>query len=205
MQLSPNRGSTVCENSRRVRVSEIDERALGAIEQIALTPTAVGYLVDRVVEHVRTAQRTAPDRAQEIESELRHLQRELDRFIVLIAGGKAPERVLEEITSRETRAKELEVELTQLRAAKPTKLDVARIREFALARAKDVHSALQADVAQVRSVLRQLLVGPITFRLNESGYRLEGETRVGPLFESDPSATRIRGASPRGFEPLLPP
>jgi hypothetical protein len=47
----------------------------------------------------------------------------------------------------------------------------------------------------------QLLVGPIKFGLEGSKYRLKAETRVGALFEPDPSATRIRLASLRGFEP----
>jgi hypothetical protein len=194
-----NRGSTVCANGRRAKVSEVDQRVLSAIERTILTPDAVDYVVERVVERVLAARRPAPDRAREIDVELQRLRRELDRFVALIANAKAPERVLEEIANRERRAKALEAELARLRLAPPTRLDVAHVRELALARAKDLRSTLYADVGRARQVLQQLLLGSITFRLDESGYRLEGQTRVGALFSDDPSITRIRVASPRGL------
>ncbi len=186
-----NRGSTVCVNSRRVRVDEIDRRVLSAIERTVLTPVAVNYVVDQVVERILAARRTAPDRCKEIDAELKRLRRELDRFVSLIANDKAPERVLDEISGRECRLRELEAELAHLQLAPPTRLQVAGIRELALARAKDLHSTLYADVGRARQALQQLLVGPITFTPGESGYRLERQTRVGPLFSNESSITRI--------------
>jgi hypothetical protein len=194
----------VCVNSRRAIVSEVDQRELSAIERTILSPDAVNYVVDRVVERVLTARRTAPDRCKEIDVEIKRLRRELDRFVALIANERAPEQVLEEIADREHRAKKLEAEFARLQLAPPTSVHIANIRELALARAKHLRSTLYADVGRARHVLQQLLVGPIAFKLEESGYRLEGETRVGALFAPDPAITRIRVASPRGCEPQPP-
>ncbi len=199
-----NRGNTVCENRRGARLSEADARVIEAIERTVLTPAALDYLVDRVVDAVRAQRATGPNRAKQLETELRRLRGELDRFIALIAGGKAPERVLEEIATRESRLKDLESELTQLKTASP-RIDAVRIRELATTRAKGLHATLHTNVAQAREALKLLLAGPITFKLDGSGYRLEGQTRIGPLFAAEPSITRIRLASPTGFEPVLPP
>ena len=200
-----NRGSTVCMNSRRARVVEVDTRVLDAIEKTVLTPDAISYVIDKVVDRVLVAHRTAPERSKEIDAELRRLHRELDRFMALIASGQAPERIVEEIKRREGQIKDLEVDLARLQAAHPTRIDINRIRELALERAKDLRSALYADVPSARRALQQLLAAPITFKIDGPEYRLEGETRIGALFMPDPSLTRIRMASPRGFEPLLPP
>ncbi len=193
-----NRGSTVCANSRRVRIDEVDQRLLGAIERTILTPDAIDYVVNKVVERIQVARTGAPDRAQEMYAELQRLRRELDRFVALIASGNAPQRVLEEIAARERRAKELETVLAQLKVAQSTKLDVASIRALALARATDLRSTLYSDVGRVRRALQQILVGPIAFNLDDSGYRLEAQPRVGALFSDGAPITRIRLASPRG-------
>jgi hypothetical protein len=75
------------------------------------------------------------------------VRRELDRFVALVSTGKAPDRVLEEIASRELRIKDVEAELARLRIPQPTRLDIARIRALALARARDLRATLYADVA----------------------------------------------------------
>lgn len=198
-----NRGSTVCVNSRRARTGEVDQRVLSAIEKTILTPEAVDYVIDRVVDRILAARRAAPDRTREINEELPILRREVDRFISLVANGKAPERVLEEIARRDGRIKDLEAELVRLQVNHQTKLQVAKLRELVLARARDLHSALYADVGRARQAVQQLLVEPITFKLGDSGYQLEGKTRVGALFAPDPTITRIRVASPRVRE-LIP-
>ena len=200
-----NRGSTVCTNSRRARVDEVDTRVLEAVEKTILTPATISYVVDKVIDRLIEAHRTAPDRSKAIEAELQRLNRELERFVALIASGDAPQRIVDEIKRRETRSNDLQAELARLHQAQPTRLDINRLRHVALQRAKDLRSVLYADVPKGRQVLQQLLVAPLTFKADGLEYRLEGATRLAALFAPDPSVTRIRLASPRGFEPRLPP
>ncbi|WP_434152154.1 hypothetical protein ACR2R6_17685 [Methylocaldum gracile subsp. desertum] len=64
---------------------------------------------------------------------------------------------------------------------------------------------MQRDVAAARKALRQLLKEPIRYipveRKGKKVLRAEGQTTVGTLL----SQGYINLASPRGFEPLLPP
>ena len=136
---------------------------------------------------------------------LRTIKRELDRFIALVASGQAPDRVLAEIASREQKIKDLEAELDWVRTATLCKFDVTRVREIAVERANDLRSSLYGDVPGARQVIRELLAGPVIFKLDDPDYRLEAETRIGALFAPEPSSTRIRLASPRRFELRLPP
>ncbi len=204
-----NRGSTVCDNAHKALASEVDSRVIGAIEAQCLSRAAIDYVVDRVIEAVVDARRAAPDQLKQIEGELGRLNRELDRFMTLIAEGRAPERILAEISNREQRIRGLELERERLQAASPTAADIARIRELARKRIGQLRETLHGDIAGARIALRHLLEGPITFKPLDSDYRLEGKTRVGalltPELEESTSLTPIRLASPRGFEPLLPP
>jgi hypothetical protein len=84
----------VCDNAHKALVSEADSRVIGAIEAQRLSPAAIDYAVDRALEAVVDAQQATPDRLKQIEGELGRLNRELDRFMALIAEGRAPERIL---------------------------------------------------------------------------------------------------------------
>src|SRR5437773_410868 len=45
--------------------------------------------------------------------------------------------------------------------------------------------------------------GPILFAPESEGYRLRGATKIGALWAD--AVTRVKMASPTGFEPVLPP
>jgi hypothetical protein len=47
-----NRGSTVCDNGHKALASQVDARVIGAIETQCLSPAAIDYVVDRVIEAV---------------------------------------------------------------------------------------------------------------------------------------------------------
>jgi|GEM_PF-1511985 len=106
------------------------------------------------------ARRTAPDQLRRIETEIRRLKRELDRFVSLIASGQAPQRVLEEITAREKQVYELELERERLEAAVPNASETERIRRFAHERISRIRDTLQNDVPGAREALKQILDGP---------------------------------------------
>ncbi len=198
-----NRGTTVCENDRRTLTSDVDARVIGALEAQFLNPAAIDYVVDLVIDAVVEARRAAPDQLKRIETEIRRLKRELDRFVSLIASGQAPQRVLEEITARERQVRDLELERERLEAAVPKPSEMERIRQFAHERMKRIRDTLQNDVPGAREALKQILDGPITFKLDGSDYKIEGKTRVGALFTQDPTVTCIKLASPRGLD-LIP-
>jgi hypothetical protein len=152
-----NRGSTVCENSRKALASEVDGRVIGAIEAQFLSPAAIDYVVDLVIEAAVEARRAAPDQLKQIETELRRLGRELDRFVLLIASGHTLQRVLVEIAAREKQIRELDRE--RLQAATPNAADAARIRQFAHERIRELRETLHRDVPGAREVCSRFWTG----------------------------------------------
>ena len=123
----------------------------------------------------------------------------------LIADGQAPESVLAEVRRREERLKELEKEREMVGQPLPD-LDHAEIRKLCGVRLDRFRDLLLGDVPLARQALRKLLPEPLkVFPAVVEGrrtLRFEGATTLGPLF--DPEVYKGL-ASPRGFEPRLPP
>src|SRR5579859_1680421 len=118
--------------------------------------------------------------------------------------GLPPVSVLLEIRRREERLKEIERELAALRNALPG-MDVPEVRKACGERLARFRELLLGDVPVARQALRRLLPEPLrVFPATVEGrrtLRFEGVTTLDPLLE--PSHKGM--ASPRGFEPRLPP
>ena len=201
-----NRGRTVCDNDHRIRMSVLDNAVLESIEQTVLTPDAVAYTVERALEKVIERQRTDPDRPKRLNAELRKVKRELERFLQLVAEGKAPESVLQQIQQREDRIKRLTEELGEAQLEQPNELDLRRVKKALAERIGFFKDLIYSDVPKARQAIRKLLNGPITcnpviYDGSRKGYAFEGKTNLGLLV----SPGYIEVASPRGVEPLLPP
>ena len=142
-------------------------------------------------------------------AEANKLRRELDRFIALIAEGKAPDTVLAEIKRREQRLTELERERRALASA-PAVMTPAQIRKLCGERLTRFDALLLGAVPVARQALRKLLPEPLKITpATADGRRtlsFEGVTVLGPLLDPSPTQPASKGlASPRGFEPRLPP
>ncbi len=202
-----HRGTTVCGNHRTARAVEVEDRLLSAIEAKILTPAAIEYVIDLALNHVLAAEKAAPDRRAQIETEAARLGRELDRLVAVITAGQASPIIVAEIARREERLKALEVERGRLAVnLTPSGRDVARMRAAVVARAQSFRDTLRGDIPDAREALQTLIPQPIRFIADAgapSGYRIEAETAVGPLFaqvwrpqgDSNPCYRRERAMS----------
>lgn len=149
-----NRGVPFCSNNHRMRVEKMDDAVLEAIEGQVLKPEWLAWTVDRALALHQEQRRANPNRPQEIEAELRKLKSELDRFSELIANGKAPKTILEQIKGREARVELLEREQGAPRSPEPNGLGDARLKRALAERAARFRETLRADIpgADGRSV-----------------------------------------------------
>ncbi len=202
-----NRGITVCPNSHRVEMSSVDDRVIEAIEHLVLTPAHIAYVVDGAARLVAQQLAEAPGRAEMIAAEIAKLRREADRLVAAIAVDDSPQALISGLKDRETRIHALQLELDSLGAGTAlSALDLACLKRTLRDRAAHLKDDLHADVPAARAALRKLLDGPLVFRPVMVGhhrktYAFEGHTRVGALLDS----VYLEVASPRGFEPRLPP
>ena len=197
-----SRGHAICANSLRPRMDEIDNQVLAAIEETILTPGNARYVVEQALKQIVESRHQRPDDEAALRAEIARLQRELDRFMVLISEGQAPQSVKAQINQREARIKALESKLGEYQApADLNELDLKRLERDLSARLLRFKDLIHANVSVARQALRKLLVGPAVLEPVDGGYTIRGNTCVGALF---PSAREVL-ASPTGFEPVLPP
>ena len=201
-----NRGNSVCSNNWRERQETLDGKVLTAIERSILTPDAVNYVVDKAIKLVEERRRKEPDPTEKLEAQIRRLTRERDNLIALAASGRSPASVLNEIHKREQAIETLKGELARI----PHRLrydarELGSLKAAMRERMTKFQELMHSDVSLARQALRKLLSGPIkcipVMRYGKKSYAFKGETRLGALL-STPSVTL---ASPRGFEPRLPP
>jgi site-specific DNA recombinase len=199
------RGITVCDNRLRPRMAQVDTDVLDAIEQTVLTPAVTRAIIEGAYRRARELTRTRPDTSKTQRAELARAERELERYVALIAtSNAAPAVLLAEIQKREAQVAALRQELAaQSELTDLTELDMRRVRKAVEDCAGRYKDTLRADIPGARAALRQLLTGPIWFKHGADGsYTLRGESRVGALLLP---ATSVKVASPRRFELLSPP
>ena len=198
------RGQTVCDNDHRAHMEWLDTAVIDAISQQVLTPAAIADTIEKASKLVAQELKLNPAKPRELEREAKAIQKELDRFVLAIADGTAPESVIREIRRREDRMKELDGKLATLRAPLPD-LSIGEVRAMCSARLERFRALLLGDVPVARQALRKLLLEPLRITPAMSGGRrtlaFEGRTTLGPLV--DPTYKGM--ASRRGFEPRLPP
>ncbi len=199
-----HRGSTVCANNHRARVELADALVLDTIERTLLTREAVDGIVERALELVAEQRAKGPDLAEHLEASLREDKRTLDNFLRAIGQGSAPASVLAEIRRLEAAIADRQARLSGLTAEIPSELALQRLKKAAYTHMGEFKDLIYSDVPLARQALRKLLPEPIRFvpQMIEGkrGFMLYGETKAGAIFSACPT-----GASPRGFEPRLPP
>ena len=200
-----NRGSRVCTNGHRAHMEVVDEAVLAAIQRTALTPEAVDYVLDRALKRIAERQRERRALPHKLEQDIRMEQRKLDNFLTLISAGNPPQAVIERIRGLEQRIEALKSERLCSLAEAPGMQDVRALRKALHGRLAGFRGLVYGDVPKARQALRKLLVSPVEFVPEVEGgrayWRLRGQTTIGPLL--DPIYLGV--ASPRGFEPRLPP
>ena len=197
------RGRTICSNDYRARMEEADALVVEKVQSV-LTPAAADYTIDRALELLAERQRGRVDVPDRLDAEARGLRKELDRFLRAIAGGAAPASVLTEIQRREARLAEIEEERRAFADEEPTELEERRLRTNFRERLAQFDGLLHSDVPLARQALRKVIAGRIEFRPTERGDAREYHLRWS-LVTTALMNGYIGVASPRGFEPLLPP
>jgi site-specific DNA recombinase len=199
-----NRGPTACSNGVRPRLDALDREVLTAIGH-HITPAVIRAAARRAVEMIRAQNATVPNKAKQLRRELAAAEAKVANYLTAIgAGGSRIASLVAELAAAEARCAALREELAA--ADSPPALEALsdeRLEHRLTARAAHWREVLAGDPPLARQALRALLAGPILFAPAPDGYRLRGATKVGALWV--PEKTRVKMASPGGFEPPYSP
>ena len=197
------RGRTICANDYRAPMEEADSLVIEKTRSV-LTPAAIKYTIEKAIALHAQQRREDGDAPKRLEAELRKLRRENERLIALAVDGKAPVTVAAEIKRRDHRIDEIEHQLQILSVRIPADSELRSLQASFRDRLARFDELLLSDVPMARQALRKLIPGRIEFRPVERDgerryeYRWTLATRA--LVEGNTAV-----ASPRGFEPRLPP
>ena len=188
------RGSTACTNTTRPMMDKLNDLVLGEIQDKILTPENVEKVVKLAAEKAAERRCKRPDETNRIEGEIAGLKAKIQRFLDQIEVGKAPDSVLERIEGLEQQVKMKEKLLAELKLPEVTDFKQFSIQRQLQENLENFREIItDRHIPRARQALRKLL-GDNTFwfePLDDGGYQLTGETRLGPLFEG---CREIRGA-----------
>jgi hypothetical protein len=199
-----NRGPSTCSNEARPRLEALDGEVLKAIDH-HISPAVVRAATRRAVEMIRAQNAAAPDKGKRLREDLKRAEAEAARFVAAIGnGGGKLETLVAALADAEARRDVLRRKVAEMES--PPMLDALsdkRLEQRLTQRAAYWREVLTGDPLLARQGLRALLAGPITFSPDRDGFRLRGSTKIGALWA--PENKIMKMASPRGFEPRLPP
>ena len=218
-----NRGTTVCANSHAVYQEDAETAVIEAISRQVLSADVMESVVDQAIAKVKLTLKK-PDQIQDktksLRAEVAEIGRALERLSSALLSADSPlDTVLALIAKQEARQKDAQREIAELtKVVRPTDFDEKRLRSLLEERARGIKDLMRSDVPTARKALQVLLDGKIEFspvmRDGKKTLSFSGKTKAGALLApaseltlsvATATGSYIRMASPRGFEPRLPP
>ncbi len=202
------RGDTICKNNARVRQAELDARLMGYIERDVLTPERASAAFRKAVEDGKARLKRDPGLRKKLETEIAAKTRQKANLIALSEQSlDDPQAVATRINELGREIDRLNLELSGLPEAQYDEKKLEEKKAHMLERLKRFSEMVRdkRNIPLLRQLIRhaiaiyKLKLTPIT----ENGrrtYDISGWARV-----SQAPIRRVSMASPRGFEPRLPP
>lgn len=191
------RGGVVCPNGRLVPLEIADRAVLGALATDVLDPGVVAAVIDLVFEQLRPAQ--VESTVASLRQQLRDLDRIIGNLMAAIEAGQAPAPLVAKLADRQREREALLAAIGAASAVEQIHVDRAAIETRVLAQVADWRALLTESVEDGRTLLREVLTGPLMFTPKPDGYHFRGAVATGELI-----AGAVEGAhklaSPAGVE-----
>ena len=202
------RGPAVCTNSTRRPVEACEDAILQWFRNHVLDDKAIAYVLHRAQSLLAEERaKGGEDPTLALAAELAEVEREVARLTqAVVAGAGAVQTIVEALTVRDRRAKELRAEIARVRAESAEALpDWPEALSDLRARLASLREEFRKGVDEAREVLRRFLVGPILFapvvfgprhhRFQITGKALGGRGLLASLEAPDQSPSTARGTS----------
>ena len=186
-----HRNHGTCTNGRRIRVDELNEAVLQAIEEHALTPEAVEQVV------TLTERDGVQERHEALTREWKDVSKRIDRLVQVIETAGDIASVATTLRDLEARRSEID---EQLQGLHPVPRLPQQVIEDRLAEWRRMP---RGSTVQGRSVLQRILRGRIVFTPKGEGDTFEAPTRFDKLFSGivAPRPSFIKGNGPYHIGP----
>jgi site-specific DNA recombinase len=191
-----------CANTLLVPMARVDAAVLQALGGDVLRPAVVTAIIDRVFAALVPA--TLETTMAALRSQRHHLDAKIAHLTdALEQGAGSLPSVIAKLAERQAERDDLTAQLTEAETLQHVQVDRASIEAQVQADVANWRALLTGSVEDGRTLLRQVLAGPVQFTPDGDGYSFEAPTAIGSLIGR---ACRPSGlASPAGVEPASPP
>jgi hypothetical protein len=199
------RGNAICTNRLSMTMQAADTAILEAIERDLMRPEVIQEAVRQALELLEPTSSGADERRTSLGAELSAVEEELSRYAEAIAKAGPLDSLLAELKRRENRRENLKSELKLIAGeTKVASLDTARIIHDLQERLTDWQGLLRRETPIARQILREVLVGRVTFtpRCNRNSryYEFAGQASLSGMLAG--VLTTEGMVTPAGFEPV---
>jgi site-specific DNA recombinase len=196
------KGSSVCDNALRLPMTMADEAILSKLSEHVLDPAIVERAIVDALAELRPESDAVEKRRTTLQSEIRKLEEEQERFVAAIAIAGNVEALARALQEREQRRAHLRSDLDLLEQAEQMScFDVKRIERELRKRLSDWRELLHRQTPVARQMVSQLLDGRVvcTPHKVERMYEFAGRVKFDQLLDG---MLFTQGVVPvRGFEP----
>lgn len=181
-----NKGDSACSNDHRVRLDDLDNAVLKAINDQILSAEAIEYVIDKAAQMIAEAEQQFPDKTGVLSKEIVRMENELERMIGLVIDGANSSILAARINSAEEKLKALKDEYRRLETLKQrNRFDAAAIRKYLSEQMTKFGELMRRNVASARKALKALLTEKIVItphvRDGRKYLAFQGSTTAGLL------------------------
>ena len=191
------RGPQVCANGQLVPMEKADRAVLGALEGDALDPRIVATIIDMVFEQLKPPNADANVAA--LKRQLRGVDDKIENLKAAIENGQALAPLVTLLCDRQQERERLIEAIGAAGAIEQIHLDRKAIEERVQAQVASWRALLTESVEDGRTLLREVLSGPLVFTPESEGYHFKAPVATGELIAGAVSENAQQVASPGGY------
>lgn len=173
------RGPHVCPNGRLVPMEKADLAVLGTLEADALDPRIVATIIDMVFAQLSPA--NAQSNVAALKRDLRVLDGKIANLTAAVEGGAAIEPLIAQLRDRQQERERLIAAIGAAQAVDQIHMDRAAVEARVQAQVASWRALLTESVEDGRTLLREVLSGPLVFTPEGEGYRFGAPVATGEL------------------------
>jgi site-specific DNA recombinase len=198
------RGSRVCANNLLARMEVLDAEVLATLQDDIFRPAVIEEAIRMALEELSPGQ-TEKTR-DKLEADRRSARLECDRLATAIEQGGPLTALLDRLQAAQAKLDGIEGNMRHCDSRRVADVDLGSLEGRLRAKLADWRGLLHRNVAEGRSVLRTLLIGPLRFtpvrEERRRGYAFEGMLALDRLLAGVVDLPTVV-ASPAGFEPAF--
>lgn len=169
---------------------------LGALEADALDPRIVATIIDMVFAQLTPA--NVETNVASLKRDLRVLDGKIAHLTAAVESGAAIESLIAQLRDRQQERERLIAAIAAARAVDQIHMDRAAIEARVEAQVASWRALLTESVEDGRTLLREVLSGPLVFTPEGEGYHFRARGATGELIAGAVGEGAHKVASPRG-------